>query len=255
MSLAGLLIIVGWAFLLLIWLLRFPIEKVYKPTAGVFVWIISRTLLRFFLGLFAVLWWESTKRADKTSFFSVIVAQAGCKEAWQAIPTLTRKILRLKARVGLIVAKRREAYWAIPPTEDSALFFLLWRELASAIPSQNTPSLAEPVYMTLRPYLGNLTQVIWIGHFSSPLPLLRELPMFILPLCGSTPPTSGVSILTSAESFSPLTSPWEEETWYALLFFLSGSLLLLMEIVLYLTRKYLPFSHKKKLLHQRIQLA
>lgn len=233
-----------------VWLLRLPSEKLYASRARewVSVWIAVRALLRFGLGAFGVLWWESW-RTPSQPVYAAIVVEAACPAAWQKVLPYAEALWQKSVHVGLIAAKSTQAFWAIPPTQDRALFQELFTALKENLPAPTTqaPS-ATLAWGQLRPWRTRLYHIVWIGHFESPLPAGAQAYSTWLSACGETPPfqvSSPSTPLPPEELPTPSAPPW---IGYALAFFLCGGILLGMEIPFYLLRKHLPLRQAQELL-------
>lgn len=240
----GIVFIAVWAILVAIWLLRLPSEKLYasKAREWVSVWIAVRALLRFGLGAFGVLWWESW-RTPPEPVYAAIVVEAACPAAWQKVLPYAEALWQKGVHVGLIAAKPTQAFWAIPPTEDRALFQELFTALKENLPAPTAqaPS-AALVWGQIRPWRTHLYHTIWIGHFESPLSGAAQANSTWLPTCGETSPFRTLSSpqpLPPEGLPDPAPPPWVS---YALAFFLCGSVLLGMEIPFYFLRKHLPLG-------------
>lgn len=226
---------IAWAVLLVIWLVRLPVEQLYKPTLSLLGWLSARVLLRLSVGVFGGLWWESLQ-APEAPPFSVVILQAGCPQAWERAEAALKAFRGM--RVGLIVAKPREAYWAIPPTEDTTVWATLWRAMRAAQPPQTRSAAIAPVLAQLRPYQTQLIQALWIGDFDSlPAALARSQ---WLPACAASP-REELPFLTNLSTFRPTSPSLSMAQVYSLLVLGSGFALLALEVVLYVFRYNLPF--------------
>lgn len=245
MSVVGIVLIAGWAVLLGVWAVRLPVERLYKPLGWVQGWIISRLLLRFGLGVFGILWWEAL-RHPPPSPFSVLVVQGSCNAAWEAALSVAQQLWAKEHRVGVIAAKKEEAFWVVPPTKDQALFRKLVGECLKAEKGPVVPASVRLAGVQLRPWQDQLIQVVWIGAFSEPPMPFGDSPQLI-PQCGQTPSTASGG--KGEPQQLPIKSvPWGEAEGYALLFFLCGGLLLGSEVALYILRKHLPLRETPQLL-------
>lgn len=229
MSWVAVALIAGWAGLLMVWVLRLPIDKLYASSDKVLGWLMARVLLRFGVGVFGVLGWEALERPQPPALIAVVVDR-DCPEAWLRAQAAASRWLSAGYRVGLVVAGPARAFWAIPPTVDT----VLWHKLFSACLEVVQTRTEKPAYAaarrTLEPYRDRLLAVLWVGRWeASPL---------VWPACGASPSPGQPQIVT-LETL-PLPSTWPAWGIYALLFFVCGGLLLGMEVTLYLTGKHLP---------------
>ncbi|MCX8112239.1 MAG: hypothetical protein N3E49_03455 [Bacteroidia bacterium] len=217
-----------WVILLGLWLIRLPTDKLYADRFWVPLWITSRTMLRLGLGILGVLSWESHRTASLPPAYT-IVAQSTCPEVWDAVSSIAKRIFRQKGRCGLVTASSRSAFWAIPPTCDSAMFFSLLSLLNENTSESSAPISPRAALRQLRPYMqtGYIGAVLWLGRFES-----EEVPGRLISLCGGDP--------LDEESLSLPTLPLSEPMGYGLGFLLCAGLLLAGEAYFYLLRKHLP---------------
>ncbi|MCX7606493.1 MAG: hypothetical protein N2170_04405 [Bacteroidia bacterium] len=240
MSILGIAAVLLWGGLLGLWLVRLPLDKLYRPTQWTYLWVQSRVLLRFGIGLFLILWGDGSRVKNEEMFYALVV-QASCPAAWEGAGSTARKVWGQGGRVGLLVAKSGEAYWAIPPTRDSLLFYFLWRELQRVGPLPGKSASVSFVLSQLRPWRREIIQVIWLGDFDALFPEVGRAPPVQLASCGRSfsAGQAPFSLSSSEEAIASL--PWEEREYYALAFFVCGGLFLGMEVTLYFLRKHLPF--------------
>jgi len=223
-----------WAVLLMVWVVRFPIDQLYAATDKVLGWIMVRVLLRFGVGVFGVLWWEDLRQPPPSAVLAVVVDQ-GCPEAWQRALAAGQVWLAKGHRVGLVAGGAHRAFWAIPPTVDT----FLWHKLTSACLEAALARSERPAYAAARraldPYRDQLVAVLWIGRWN---PGPSSTWFLLWPACGGPPPTGSAQLVT--RDTLPLPRIWPVWAAYALLFFVCGGLLVGMEVALYLTGKHLP---------------
>ncbi|GIV22620.1 MAG: hypothetical protein KatS3mg025_0279 [Bacteroidia bacterium] len=207
-----------------------------------------RALLRFGLGAFGVLWWESW-RTPPEPVYAAIVVEAACSAAWQKVLPYTEAFWQKGVHVGLIAAKPTRAFWAIPPTQDRALFQALFMALQDNLPAATAqPPSATLVWGQLRPWRTQLYHVVWIGHFESPLSAAAQAYSTWLPACGEMPPFQASSPPIPLPPEDLPTRPVPAWVGYALAFFLCGGILLGMEIPFYFLRKHLALRQAQNIL-------
>lgn len=229
MSGIGISILLLWTGLLGIWVVRLSAARLYPERPGVQLWITLRVLLRWGLGAFAVLAWESYRRPDPPPGYALVVDSA-CPEVWEPSARLAKEAFARQYRLALLAITPRSAFWAIPPTQDSTLFFfLLARMTEKAEASASLPAMQTGLRQ-LRPYIrsGELVSALWLGRFASDsLPY----PHWLLCQDGQTLHTEG---------FPFPAPPLRDETLYGLGFLFCAALLLVGEGYFYLLRKHLP---------------
>lgn len=178
------------------------------------------------MGVFAVLAWEETLHPSPLPFYGLIV-EAGCPAAWEGASKLAQKLYRQEQRVGLVVVTTQRAFWAIPPTIDSTLFWRLFTLLqSSSIPREEKVD-PLPAWRQVRPYANPLPLLFWIGRFSAEKVEYGQ----VLPFCEKDIRIEQI----------PLPSlPLPEATLYGLAFLLCGGVLLVSEACLFFLRQHLP---------------
>lgn len=230
MTATGTSLLLLWGFLIFLWLFRLQRYELYVEKSWVSLWITARALFRLGIGIFGILAWESLRTPEPSSFHAIIV-DTGCIEAWKLSEELAQKLLKKHYRTALLAVKGEESFWAIPPTTDSTLFFLLMKEMKqAAIPSQGALPALRSIRRQLIPYQERLTQTIWVGRFPSEV---KDR----LPGCIEDQRTA-ISIKT------PSLPTWKG---YGLAFLLCAFLLLLGDGSLYFFRKYLPLRSAQDL--------
>ncbi|MCS7153618.1 MAG: hypothetical protein N2253_06310 [Bacteroidia bacterium] len=217
-----------WVILLGIWLVRLPVDKLYANKAWVSLWITSRVILRLGMGVFGVLAWESYRNPSPPPAY-VLIIENGCPEAWQGGYVIAQRLFRQGERCGLLAVTPRSAFWAIPPTADSGMFFKLYALLEEKV-LPRSQSLSEAAALSqLRPFLqeGSIGALLWLGRFQS----ASKEGMYV-PFCQDK------AIDAHALSLPSLSVP--ESVWYGLGFLLCAGLLLIGEGYFYFMRKHLP---------------
>lgn len=214
--------------LLGVWVARLPSEKLYAHRPWVYLWIAARVLLRGGLGLFAVLAWESYRAPASAPAYALVVDVA-CPDAWIASTQIAKMLFDKRQRLGLVATTGRSAFWAIPPTQDSSLFFALLSHLKENSPAPSDTVAYHAALRQLRPYLrvSYLATTLWIGRFSD-----AHSDGIRLPLCPGR--------LTDLQSLRVPSPPLREAEWYGLGALLCAGLLLIGEGYFYLLRKHLP---------------
>ena len=238
MSSIGIILGAAWAVLLAVWLVRLPVERLYRPTPGLLTWLGARVLLRLGVGVFGVLWWESLRLPEPPPF-SVLIVQSNCPEAWAEVEKAFQLFHARGVRVALLVAEPQEAYWAIPPTRDSSICSTIGRALRATAPERASRAAAAPVWAQLRPYRERIIEGVWIGNFDSLPTPAREWSHWIS-ACGPILSREGYSILTRLSDFQPVGPPLSQAQIYSLLTLGCGLVLLGLEVGLYVFRYYLP---------------
>lgn len=246
MSGVGIGIAVTWAVLLAIWLVRLPSDQLYRPTIGLLSWLSIRVLLRLGVGVFGGMWYESL-HAPRESPFAVMIVQSSCGAAWEQGEPAFQVFHAQGVRVGLLVAKPHEAYWAIPPTQDSAVWFTLWRALRAVVPESPQIAASAPVLAQLRPHREQLTEALWIGSFDS-LPTSAKEWSHWIPACRTALRQEDWPSYPSLSGFSPSRPPFSEAQVYGLLVLGCGLALLALEVGLYVFRYHLPFRTAQELI-------
>lgn len=230
MSLAGLGLLLLWTAGIALWLLRLSLREVYPPHSWVSLWLSSRVLLRFFLGLGGILWWESERKPPSMPFH-VIVVDGRCPFAWNAAQVLGKSLLQRGGRVGVAAALPEQAFWVVFPTKDPQVFSTLIEAAQQAVSLREVAPLSYASSLSLlRPWRNQIHQMAWIGRFEKKPPPLGEAPSIAHLECGVLPQ----KLLSTVEL------PFTEREGWQLLFFLSGLGLLGGEIAIHFMRKYLP---------------
>ncbi|MCS6790299.1 MAG: hypothetical protein NZ580_04890 [Bacteroidia bacterium] len=231
MSLEGFGLLLLWTAGIAIWLVRLSLKELYPPQTWVSLWLSSRVLLRFFLGLGGILWWEAERRPSDIPFH-VIVLDGRCPTAWKDAQSIGTFLLQKGARVGVAAALPGQAFWVVFPTRDSGAFSALMEAAQQAVSPREIATLPYASGLSLlRPWRNQIHQVVWMGRFAKEPVRLGEAPPLVHPGCSPLP----------QHFFSELDLPFTEKQGWQLLFFLSGLGLLGGEIALYIIRKYLPF--------------
>lgn len=231
MSLVGLGLLLLWTAGIAVWLLRLSFREVYPSHTWVSLWLGSRVLLRFLLGLGGILWWEAERKPTAVPFH-VVVVDGRCPLAWNAAQLIGKSLLERGGRVGVAAALPGQAFWVVFPTKDGEAFATLMEAVRLAVSLREIAPLSYASSLSLlRPWRSQIHQVVWIGRFEKNPPPLGEAPPVVHLECGSLP----------QERLSEMDLPFTEREGWRLLFFLSGLGLLGGEVAIHFMRKYLPF--------------
>lgn len=182
------------------------------------------------MGAFAVLTWESYRQPEPPPAYALAV-ESGCPEVWAPATRLAREAFARQHQIALLAITPRSAFWAIPPTQDSSLFFFLLHQISEAAEASTHPPATHAALRQLRSHMrnGDFVAVLWLGRFER-----DSLPYPCLPLCENQE--------KSHEEIALPAPPLRTTTLYGLGFLLCGMLLLLGDGYFYLLRKHLPLS-------------
>ncbi len=231
-----------WTLLLAIWAYRVSFSGVYAEKLWVSLWVATRLLLRFLLGV-GLLWALRAAWEPNTSHYRMLIVEASLPEAWAKADSLLRQ-RHARVRTGLLAVKGRSVFWVLPPTSDIALFRWVQEARPKNLVSTSQEDASEsPRYWTaLSAYRPFVRQVVWIGR----RPPRQPTEDFVLLACGpidKTHSSAAYPVVSSAAAVPPPSIPLSESD-QALLLAGGGALLLLLGDALmpYLFRHNLPLQ-------------